>query len=34
MEIMRFLKEWLVGHIMGTDKRYGQFLNSKGRAVI
>ena len=30
MEIMRFLKEWLVGHIMGTDKRYGSFLNGKG----
>lgn len=30
MEIMRFLKEWLVGHIMGTDKRYGPFLNGKG----
>ena len=30
MEIMRFLKDWLVGHIMGTDKRYSSFLNGKG----
>jgi methyl-accepting chemotaxis protein/hemerythrin len=30
MDIMRFLKDWLVGHIMGTDKKYSQFLNSKG----
>ena len=30
MEIMRFLKDWLVGHIMGTDKRYAPFLNGKG----
>jgi hemerythrin len=30
MDIMRFLKDWLVKHIMGTDKRYTAFLNSKG----
>jgi methyl-accepting chemotaxis protein/hemerythrin len=30
MDIMRFLKDWLVKHIMGTDKKYSQFLNSKG----
>ncbi|MBU1228430.1 MAG: bacteriohemerythrin [Proteobacteria bacterium] len=30
MEIMRFLKDWLVSHIQGTDKRYSSFLNGKG----
>jgi methyl-accepting chemotaxis protein/hemerythrin len=30
MEIMRFLKQWLTGHIMGLDKRYGPFLVQNG----
>ncbi len=30
MDIMRFLKEWLVGHIQGTDKKYAPFLQAKG----
>ncbi len=30
MDLMRFLKDWLVGHIQGTDKKYTSFLNSKG----
>ena len=30
MEIMRFLKQWLTGHIMGVDKRYAPFLKQKG----
>ena len=30
MEIMRFLKDWLINHIQGTDKRYSSFLNAKG----
>jgi hemerythrin-like metal-binding protein len=29
-ELMDFLKRWLVDHIMGTDKKYSAFLNSKG----
>lgn len=30
--VMNFLKEWLVTHIQGEDKKYGPFLNAKGMA--
>ena len=30
MEVMNFLKNWLIKHIQGTDKKYGPFLNAKG----
>jgi len=30
MEVMDFLQQWLDKHILGTDKKYGPFLNSKG----
>lgn len=30
MELMDFLKDWLITHIQGTDKKYGPFLNAKG----
>jgi hemerythrin len=30
MDIMTFLKEWLVKHIQGEDKKYEPFFNSKG----
>lgn len=30
MEVMNFLKNWLIGHIGGTDAKYGVFLNAKG----
>lgn len=30
MEVMNFLKNWLVKHILGTDKGYTAFLNAKG----
>lgn len=30
MDTMEFLQNWLKNHIMGTDKKYSSFLNSKG----
>jgi hemerythrin len=30
MTVMSFLKEWLITHIQGEDKKYGVFLNGKG----
>jgi len=30
IEVMDFLKDWLGKHILGTDKKYTPFLNSKG----
>ncbi len=30
MDIMNFLKDWLINHIAGSDKKYSAFLNSKG----
>jgi len=30
IEIMRFLKDWLIKHIQGTDKKYGPYFNEKG----
>ena len=30
MEVMEFLKSWLVNHILGSDKKYGPHLASKG----
>ena len=29
-EITNFLKSWLKDHIQGTDKKYSEFLISKG----
>jgi hemerythrin len=29
-EVMNFLKKWLTNHIMGSDSKYGSFLNEKG----
>lgn len=28
--IMNFLRDWLIKHIQGDDKKYGPFLNNKG----
>ena len=30
MEVMQFLKDWLLSHIQGTDKKYGPFFNENG----
>jgi len=30
VEVLQFLNDWLVKHIMGSDKAYGPFLNGKG----
>jgi hemerythrin-like metal-binding protein len=29
-EVMTFLKDWLVNHIQGLDKKYGPVMNKKG----
>jgi hemerythrin len=30
MEVLTFLRDWLVGHIQVVDKKYAPFLNGKG----
>ena len=30
IEVMNFLKDWLCQHILGSDKKYGPFLNAQG----
>lgn len=30
LEVMNFLKDWLINDIQGSDKKYGPYLNSKG----
>ena len=30
VEVMDFLRDWLVNHILDADKKYGPFLNEKG----
>ncbi|MFQ5445152.1 MAG: hemerythrin domain-containing protein, partial [Nitrospinales bacterium] len=29
-ELLNFLKDWLIKHIMGVDRQYSEHLNSKG----
>jgi hemerythrin len=30
MKVNQFLKDWLLEHIVGEDKKYGPYLNGKG----
>ena len=30
IDVIDFLKDWLINHIQGSDKKYGPFLNEKG----
>ena len=30
VEVMNFLRDWLVNHILGSDKKYGPFFIEKG----
>lgn len=30
LTVLSFLKDWLITHIQGEDKKYGVFLNAKG----
>lgn len=29
-QVMQFLKDWLVNHIVGSDKKYSDYLNERG----
>ncbi len=29
-KIFKYLADWLRGHMLGTDKKLGKFLNEKG----
>ena len=30
VSVLFFLRDWLKGHIQGSDKKYGPFFNEKG----
>jgi hemerythrin len=30
LEVISFIKDWVINHVMGTDKKYSDFLVAKG----
>lgn len=34
VELLRFLREWLMDHILTVDKKYGAFLESRGGRFV
>jgi hemerythrin len=30
LEVMELLKDWLSDHVLGSDRKYGSFLNERG----
>ncbi len=33
-ELLRFVKGWLIAHMLGTDKEFGEFMKSIDKSVL